>query len=371
MDTARIVFRHDPGASPQWSYYGVNAPVTGSAERLSEAKFAATQDIQFLSGDSHPHMTAFVEWRALESVRGLPAIYVRAVQDEDTNVRLNRQNLAQAYVEAITGSPEIQRSVPSLYPVDAVPDDVILVTLFPEDRLDEVLANLSPHDSVVLCLPEGASLNFMPLQGCEVWPEEGEGLLEQIGLTGSETVAEFMGMGSHWSDDDSTGRAPGDPDPSETDLGDDGLDGDTPGAPVSGRPGDVADELVGDMPDDLRDTIPDGLSIADADDLGALGDEATWDYSDVRDDRDDHDDRDDRDDHDDRDTDAMDRQLEDLARELEAGLADELRQFDEHADGGSGSGGSGNDSTADGDGHDGTGGGDSDDDTDGPDRPES
>ena len=84
MDTARIVFRHDPGASPQWSYYGVNAPVTGSAERLSEAKFAATQDIQFLSGDSHPHMTAFVEWRALESVRGLPAIYVRAVQDEDT-----------------------------------------------------------------------------------------------------------------------------------------------------------------------------------------------------------------------------------------------------------------------------------------------
>ncbi|MEL4153664.1 hypothetical protein MTQ22_10240 [Corynebacterium bovis] len=360
MDTARIVFRHDPGASPQWSYYGVNAPVTGSAERLSEAKFAATQDIQFLSGDSHPHMTAFVEWRALESVRGLPAIYVRAVQDEDTNIRLNRQNLAQAYVEAITGSPEIQRSVPSLYPVDAVPDDVILVTLFPEDRLDEVLANLSPHDSVVLCLPEGASLNFMPLQGCEVWPEEGEGLLEQIGLTGSETVAEFMGMGSHWSDDDSTGRAPGDPDPSETDLGDDGVGGDTPGAPVTDGPGDVADELVGDVPDDLRDTIPDGLSIADADDLGALRDEATWDYSDVRDDRrrggrdgrdgrgadgDDADSGDDDGDSDDRDIDAMDRQLEDLARELEAGLADELRQFDEHAD-------------------------DSDD-TDGPDRPES
>ncbi|MGO1826756.1 MAG: hypothetical protein ACTH0J_07445, partial [Corynebacterium variabile] len=47
---AQVVFRHDPTSSPQWSYYGINAPLAGTAAKLSEAKFAATQDLQFLSG---------------------------------------------------------------------------------------------------------------------------------------------------------------------------------------------------------------------------------------------------------------------------------------------------------------------------------
>lgn len=230
---AQVVFRHDPTASPQWSYYGINAPLTGSAAKLSEAKFAATQDLQFLSGETSPAMRSYAEWAVDQETRPEaflhtgPPLYVRTLQDEDTNLRLHRQNLAQAYLEGIRATPELRTSLPEVIgavaPTDPLtdpdatdatdatdpdaldptddpfatdgPTEVILVTLFPDDLLGDALLNLTAQDSVIFCLPDGDALSFLPVHGADVWPDEGPGLLEQSGLDEFATVRDLMALG--------------------------------------------------------------------------------------------------------------------------------------------------------------------------------
>ncbi|AWT25048.1 MULTISPECIES: hypothetical protein [Corynebacterium] len=213
---AQVVFRHNPTTSPQWSYYGINAPLAGSAAKLSEAKFAANRDLQFLSGDPSPEFRSYAEWavdqetRPEEFLHPTAPVFVRTLQDEDTNLRLHRQNLAQAYLEGIRSAPELRVSLPEV--VGAVapgdgdadssadgPTEVILVTLFPDDLLGDALLNLTAQDSVVFCLPDGDSLSFLPVHGADVWPEEGPGMLEQMGLDEFATVRDLMEV----SDDDS------------------------------------------------------------------------------------------------------------------------------------------------------------------------
>ncbi|WP_297004646.1 hypothetical protein [uncultured Corynebacterium sp.] len=202
---AQVVFRHDPTSSPQWSYYGINAPLTGTAAKLSEAKFAATQDLQFLSGEAAPEMRSYAEWVVAQDTEpeamlapGVP-MFVRALQDEDTNHRLHRQNLAQAYLEGIRATPEIRASLPGLVGDDTAdgaegPAAVILVTLFPDDLLGDALLNLTAQDTVVFCLPDGDSLSFLPVRGDEVWPADGPGMLEQLGLDEFATVQDLMSV---------------------------------------------------------------------------------------------------------------------------------------------------------------------------------
>lgn len=203
---AQVVFRHDPSSSPQWSYYGINAPLAGSAAKLSEAKFAAIQDLQFLSGQEQPAIRSYAEWavdqeiRPEEFIHPTPSMFVRSLQDEDTNQRLHRQNLAQAYLEGIRATPEIRSSLPELLGNTDDPDaeaprdlaDIILVTLFPDDLLGDALLNLTALDTVVFCLPDGESLSFLPVHGHEVWPEDGPGLLEHFGLDEFATVRDLM-----------------------------------------------------------------------------------------------------------------------------------------------------------------------------------
>ena len=216
---AQVVFRHDPTTSPQWSYYGINAPLTGTAEKLSEAKFAAKQDLQFLSGETSPAMRSYAEWAVEQEtdpealLHTGAAMFVRTLQDEDTNQRLHRQNLAQAYLEGVRATPEIRTSLPGLLgdrpegpETDGAqgPADIILVTLFPDDLLGDALLNLTVQDAVVFCLPDGDSLSFLPVHGDEVWPEDGDGLLEQMGLDEFATVHDLM-VASDDSDQDGTG----------------------------------------------------------------------------------------------------------------------------------------------------------------------
>lgn len=231
---AQVVFRHDPTSAPQWTYYGINAPMTGSAQKLSEAKYAANRDLQFLSGEEKPAMRSYAEWAVEQETspegmpRSAPAMYVRSLQDEDTNQRLHRQNLAQAYLEGIRSTPEIRTSLPALIAGDADDDgnsdgnggtnaamdgadgpaDVILVTLFPTDLLGDALLNLTAMDTVIFCLPDGDSLGFLPVAGADVWPSDGsEGMLERYGLDEFATVQDLMdasdGNGSDDSDADS------------------------------------------------------------------------------------------------------------------------------------------------------------------------
>lgn len=235
---ARVVFRHDPTASPQWSYYGINAPLAGSATKLSEAKFAATQDLQFLSGESSPAIRSYAEWAVDQEtdpeafLHTTPPLFVRTLQDEDTNLRLHRQNLAQAYLEGIRATPELRTTLPGVVGavteedasaagsagpadgpasvddmdnLDAAPTEVILVTLFPEDLLGDALLNLTAQDSVIFCLPDGDALSFLPVHGCDVWPEDGPGMLEQAGLDEFATVRDLMVLG-----DDGADGEPGD-----------------------------------------------------------------------------------------------------------------------------------------------------------------
>lgn len=202
---AQVVFRHDPTSSPQWSYYGINAPLAGTAAKLSEAKFAATQDLQFLSGEATPEMRSYAEWAVEQETEpeamlspGSP-MFVRTLQDEDTNQRLHRQNLAQAYLEGIRATPEIRTSLPELVGEDTAdgaegPADVVLVTLFPDDLLGDALLNLTVQDTVVFCLPDGDSLSFLPVHGDEVWPTEGPGMLELMGLDEFATVQDLMSV---------------------------------------------------------------------------------------------------------------------------------------------------------------------------------
>lgn len=212
---AQVVFRHDPTSAPQWTYYGINAPMTGSAQKLSEAKYAANRDLQFLSGEEKPAMRSYAEWAVEQETnpegmpRSAPAMYVRSLQDEDTNQRLHRQNLAQAYLEGIRSTPEIRTSLPALIAGDTDDDgngetnaamdgadgpaDVILVTLFPTDLLGDALLNLTAMDTVIFCLPAGDSLGFLPVAGADVWPSDGsEGMLERYGLDEFATVQDLM-----------------------------------------------------------------------------------------------------------------------------------------------------------------------------------
>ncbi|HIW90160.1 MAG TPA: hypothetical protein H9870_00605 [Candidatus Corynebacterium avicola] len=199
LGIAQVVFRHDPTSAPQWTYYGINAPMAGSAQKLSEAKFSATRDLQFLSGAENPAMRSYAEWAVEQETNpeGLthgagstPALYVRSLQDEDTNQRLHRQNLAQAYLEGIRATPEIRSSLPSLVPGVEV---IVLVTLFPDDLLGDALLNITEQDTVIFCLPDGDSLGFLPVDGSEVWPAEGgPGLLERFGLDEFATVRDLM-----------------------------------------------------------------------------------------------------------------------------------------------------------------------------------
>ncbi|MEY8567577.1 hypothetical protein [Corynebacterium sp.] len=221
---AQVVFRHNPTSAPPWTYYGINAPMTGGAQKLSEAKFAANRDLQFLSGEDKPAMRSYAEWAVEQetSPEGLPhstpAMYVRSLQDEDTNQRLHRQNLAQAYLEGLRSSPEIRTSLPALVTGDGDEDrdgegtasdgagstgggadgaegpaDVILVTLFPTDLLGDALLNLTAMDTVIFCLPDGDSLGFLPVSGSDVWPSDGsEGMLERFGLDEFATVQDLM-----------------------------------------------------------------------------------------------------------------------------------------------------------------------------------
>ncbi|WP_420098117.1 hypothetical protein [Corynebacterium sp.] len=219
---AQVVFRHDPTSAPQWTYYGINAPMTGSAQKLSEAKYAATRDLQFLSGDEKPAMRSYAEWAVDQETspegmpRTAPAMYVRSLQDDDTNQRLHRQNLAQAYLEGIRSTPEIRTSLPALVAGEGTgdatdgadgPADVILVTLFPTDLLGDALLNLTAMDTVIFCLPDGDSLGFLPVSGTEVWPSDGsDGLLERFGLDEFATVQDLMDA----SDNDGAGDGAGD-----------------------------------------------------------------------------------------------------------------------------------------------------------------
>jgi hypothetical protein len=210
---AQVVFRHNPTSAPPWTYYGINAPMTGGAQKLSEAKFAAHRDLQFLSGEEKPAMRSYAEWAVEQETdpealpHSTPAMYVRSLQDEDTNQRLHRQNLAQAYLEGIRSSPEIRTSLPALVAggdgetegagggTDGAegPADIILVTLFPTDLLGDALLNLTAMDTVIFCLPEGDALGFLPVSGSEVWPSDGsEGMLERFGLDEFATVQDLM-----------------------------------------------------------------------------------------------------------------------------------------------------------------------------------
>ncbi|MDN6440155.1 hypothetical protein [Corynebacterium nuruki] len=231
---ARVVFRHNPASDPQWTYYGINAPLAGSAQKLSEAKFSATRDLQFLSGEEEPAMRSYAEWAVeQEPAQNLAAdpgsfvhpgvpIYVRTLQDEDTNLRLKRQNLAQAYLESIREVAELRTSLPALIGSDAEsgdgPGEVILVTLFPQDLLGDALLNLTALDTVIFCLPEGASLGFLPVSGAEVWPDnDGPGLLDRLALDEFATVRDLMAA-SDWENG------------GYRDDEDDGEDGDAAGA---------------------------------------------------------------------------------------------------------------------------------------------
>jgi hypothetical protein len=206
---AQVVFRHDPTTAPQWTYYGINAPMAGSAQKLSEAKFAANRDLQFLSGDETPAMRGYAEWAVEQEtspegfnhgVQNAPALFVRSLQDDDTNQRLHRQNLAQAYLEGIRSTPEIRDSLPSLVPGIEV---IVLVTLFPEDLLGDALLNLTEQDTVIFCLPDGESLGFLPVEGSDVWPMEGgPGLLERYGLDEFATVRDLMNASNDEADGD-------------------------------------------------------------------------------------------------------------------------------------------------------------------------
>ncbi|MDN5582736.1 MULTISPECIES: hypothetical protein [unclassified Corynebacterium] len=223
---AQVVFRHDPTAAPQWTYYGINAPMTGSAQKLSEAKYAANRDLQFLSGEEKPAMRSYAEWAVDQETSpeamphggshggppSGPGMFVRSLQDEDTNQRLHRQNLAQAYLEGIRSTPEIRSTLPALVAGDTGeddsgedaagadgndgaegPSDVILVTLFPHDLLGDALLNLTAMDTVIFCLPDGDSLGFLPVAGTEVWPTDGStGMLERFGLDEFATVQDLM-----------------------------------------------------------------------------------------------------------------------------------------------------------------------------------
>lgn len=197
---ARVVFRHDPANDPQWSYYSINAPLTGSAKKLSEAKFSAKQDLQFLSGEEDPAMRSYAEW-AVDQGPTPPTtmpIYVRTLQDEDTNLRLQRQNLAQAYLEAVREVPELRSSLPELLDGygevnGTAPTEVILVTLFPHDLLGDALLNLSTLDTVLFCLPEEGTLGFLPVNGAQVWPDNGlPGMLEDLGLDEFASIGDLM-----------------------------------------------------------------------------------------------------------------------------------------------------------------------------------
>lgn len=209
---AQVVFRHDPTSAPQWTYYSINAPLTGTAEKLSEAKFAANRDLQFLSGEDKPAMRSYAEWAVDQETnpegmaRTQPAMYVRSLQDDDTNQRLHRQNLAQAYLEGIRSTPEIRTTLPALV-MDGDDDsadtagtagtDIILVTLFPGDLLGDALLNLTAMDTVVFCLPDGDSLGFLPVDGAEVWPsDDSTGMLERYGLDEFATVQDLMDASS-------------------------------------------------------------------------------------------------------------------------------------------------------------------------------
>lgn len=201
FSVAQVVFRHDPTTAPQWTYYGINAPMAGNAQKLSEAKFAANRDLQFLSGEEKPVMRGYAEWAVEQETspegfdHATPGMYVRSLQDDDTNQRLHRQNLAQAYLEGIRSTPEIRTSLPSLVqtPADGDPVDIILVTLFPDDLLGDALLNLTEQDTVVFCLPDGDSLGFLPVEGSDVWPsDDTPGLLERFGLDEFATVRDLM-----------------------------------------------------------------------------------------------------------------------------------------------------------------------------------
>ena len=152
---------------------------------------------------------------------GVP-IYVRTLQDEDTNLRLKRQNLAQVYLESIREVAELRTSLPALIGSDAEsgdgPGEVILVTLFPQDLLGDALLNLTALDTVIFCLPEGASLGFLPVSGAEVWPDnDGPGLLDRLALDEFATVRDLMAA-SDWENG------------GYRDDEDDGEDGDAAGA---------------------------------------------------------------------------------------------------------------------------------------------
>lgn len=211
---AQVVFRHDPTTAPQWTYYGINAPMTGSAQKLSEAKHAATRDLQFLSGEDQPALRSYAEWAVSQETAAeelpratpaAPAMYVRSLQDDDTNQRLHRQNLAQAYLEGLRSTPDITTSLQTLVPPredSDGPTEIILVTLFPGDLLGDALLNLTALDTVIFCLPAGDSLGFLPVTGSDVWPsDESDGLLARYGLDEFATVQDLMDA----SGDDSAG----------------------------------------------------------------------------------------------------------------------------------------------------------------------
>ena len=68
------------------------------------------------------------------------------------------------------------------------------MTLFPDDLLGDALLNLTVQDTVVFCLPDGESLSFLPVHGDEVWPTEGPGMLELMGLDEFATVQDLMSV---------------------------------------------------------------------------------------------------------------------------------------------------------------------------------
>lgn len=189
MSKAHIVVRHTPEVDPAWQYYGTDIGAIGGADTLKEAKELASEAVEELAGTA-TSIVFDIERQALTETDDHAAIYVRALQDSNTDRRIHRQDLAVEYVAFLQNYPERKDTFHGMV---SATGDIIAVVVFPDDLVCDVLESCGVHDSIFLGMPEGDSFYWLGLSGAQAEdiPEHAESLAA-AGVRSSTSVRELM-----------------------------------------------------------------------------------------------------------------------------------------------------------------------------------
>lgn len=191
MNHVDVILRCCTGMTPQWQYYSLGVSVLGGANSLAEAKSDALETLEFeLDGEevsAHFH----TEMIGAEATANRPAVWVRALQDEDAERRIERQNMQVWLTQQMrSNAGRTDRTFDGLA---AATGDIVAVVGLPDDLVQSVTRQTSSVGSVWVGVAENGGVTWLGLDAHPL-PDGAtqSASLADIGVTPASTLHELV-----------------------------------------------------------------------------------------------------------------------------------------------------------------------------------